>query len=139
MLDSYRELIDELLGAPQAIRKMIALKAMTPEAARLVTEMRNRDGQVLDRLNIILRTPDPRLPELVAGDPAVPDSVDDLLTQTDSARGDLVSLLMNLTIKDWERPAVLGDEGETTLSEEVERHVDFDEAQLARIRAALGA
>ena len=137
MLDAYRELIDELLGAPGAIRALASDQALTPEAERLIAGMRDRDILVLQRLTTLLRVPDPRLADiapLTEGDPA---PAGDLMGSADAARGDLVSLLMNLTLKDWERTAIHDTLGETTLSEEVERHVDFDEAQLARIRAAL--
>jgi hypothetical protein len=40
---------------------------------------------------------------------------------------------MNLTLKDWERVATDDVDGETSLAEEVERHVEFDEAIVARL------
>ncbi len=40
---------------------------------------------------------------------------------------------MNLALKDWERIATDDVEGEISLAEEVERHVEFDEAIRARI------
>ena len=45
----------------------------------------------------------------------------------EQARGDLVSLLINLSLKDWARPAIDETEGEETLADEIERHVEFDE------------
>jgi hypothetical protein len=136
MLDSYRELIDELLGAPSEMRSLVS-GAPSPEARRLVAQMRDRDRVVLKRLNRMMRSPDPRLDAVNLGEPDVTESLEDLLSEADIARGDLVSLLMNLTLKDWERVASHDVEGEITLAEEVEAHVDFDEAQLARIRAAV--
>jgi hypothetical protein len=41
-------------------------------------------------------------------------------------------------LKDWERTATHDIDGEITLAEEVERHVEFDEDHLGRIRAAVG-
>jgi hypothetical protein len=111
--------------------------APSPEARRLVAQMRDRDRVVLERLNRMMRSPDPRLDAVNLGEPDVTESLEDLLSEADIARGDLVSLLMNLTLKDWERVASHDVEGEITLAEEVEAHVDFDEAQLARIRAAV--
>ena len=138
MLDSYRELIDELLGAPSAIRGMMTDSTATPETMLLVAEIRDRDVVVLERLNTIMRATDPRFGVIAPGVPEIPESLEALLEQADTARGDLVSLLMNLTLKDWERTASHDVDGEISLSEEVERHVDFDEAHLARLRAALG-
>jgi hypothetical protein len=52
----------------------------------------------------------------------------------EQARGDLVSLLINLSLKDWARTAIDETEGEETLADEIERHVEFDETQRARFR-----
>ena len=43
------------------------------------------------------------------------------------ARGDLGSLLINLSLKDWTRTAVDETGSEITLADEIERHVEFDE------------
>jgi hypothetical protein len=56
-----------------------------------------------------------------------------LVSSFELARGDLVSLLMNLTLKDWEKRATHDTLGEVTVSDEIETHVDFDEAQVERI------
>ena len=55
----------------------------------------------------------------------------------EAARGDLVSLLINLSLKDWERTAFHEVRGERTLAEEIEEHVDYDETQRGRLRALL--
>lgn len=140
MLDAYRDLIDELLGAPSAVRSLVAGYGgpMPDDARRLVAEMRERDATVTARLNTILHEPEPRLGAIEPPSGEEAGSVDDLVAAMDSARGDLVSLLMNLTLKDWERTATHDIDGEITLADEVERHVEFDEDHLARIRAALG-
>jgi hypothetical protein len=61
-----------------------------------------------------------------------------LLREFDTARGELVSLLMNLTLRDWERTAIDAVRGEITIADEVERHVEFDEEHRGRLEAALG-
>ena len=53
------------------------------------------------------------------------------------ARGDLVSLLINLSLKDWTREAIDETEGEISLADEVERHVEFDERQRRRLRESV--
>ena len=45
------------------------------------------------------------------------------------ARGDLVSLLINLSLKDWTRGAIDETGSEITLADEIEQHVEFDERQ----------
>jgi hypothetical protein len=60
-----------------------------------------------------------------------------ILTEMETARGDLVSLLINLSLKDWERGAIHPTKGEIVLADEVEEHVEFDEAQRIAIRDSL--
>jgi len=138
MLDAYRELIDELLGSPSAIRAAVeAAGGVSPEGLALIAEMRDRDLLELARLQSILRETDPYLKPIVDATPPPAGTFEETLDGLDTARGDLVSLLMNLTLKDWERTATDDALGEVTLADEVERHVEFDEDHLARIRAAL--
>lgn len=139
MLDNYRDLIDELLGTPTELRRLVEPAPPNPTAMRLIAELRDRDAAVLDRLQRLTREREPYLRGMAVRTPEVPASAAELLAGFDAARGELVSLLMNLTLKDWERTAVDETRGETTLADEVERHVEFDETQVARIKAALGA
>lgn len=141
MLDNYQDLIDELLGTPQFVRDMIA--SGNDEALRIVAALRARDRIVLERLQRIKHQTDPYLKPLPGpdGPTAGVESADDretLLATFENARGDLISLLMNLTLRDWERTATTDAAGTITLADEVETHVEFDEAQRARI-AALSA
>ena len=53
------------------------------------------------------------------------------------ARGDLVSLLINLSLKDWTRGAIDETGSEITLADEVERHVEFDERQRRQLRESV--
>lgn len=141
MLDAYRDLIDELLGAPSEVRSLAAAAGdgMPDDARRLIAEMGARDLAVAARINTILHEEEARLGVLEL--PAVEGSSDagDLVAGFDAARGELVSLLMNLTLKDWERTATHDVDGEISLADEVERHVEFDEDHLGRLRAALSA
>ncbi len=143
MLDSYRDLIDELLGTPKALRDLLAARGVTgaaPAALARMAELRDRDVVVLERLQTILREPNPHLRPLPDGEDALSttdEDADTLLATFDTARGELVSLLMNLTLKDWERTAAHETEGEIALTEEVERHVEFDEAYRALIDEAM--
>jgi len=140
MLDNYRDLIDELLGTPSALRELLAGPAsgeVRPGAMSLVGELLGRDRAVLRRLQTIQRSSNAHLRAIdAAGTVDAPDASDPvaLLDAFDTARGDLVSLLMNLTLKDWERTATHEVDGEITLADEVERHVEFDEDHVARIR-----
>ena len=140
MLDSYRDLIDSLLDTPSALREVLDAHAAgdaAPAVRRLVAELRDRDRAVLARLQTVMAGHDPRLPVLETSSPEGIEDTAGVLAEMDTARGDLISLLMNLTLKDWERTATHETDGEITLAEEVERHVEFDEDHLARVRAVV--
>jgi hypothetical protein len=136
VLDAYRDLIDELLGTPTEIRQLVAEAgdaAVPPDAVRLIAELRDRDRAVLERAQTITRQQEPFLRSIRLT--ARPDEeLTRALEEMEQARGDLVSILINLSLKDWERPAIDEIEGEETLADEIERHVEFDEDQRARIR-----
>jgi hypothetical protein len=142
MLDNYQDLIEELLETPKAVRELLAGGA-PPEALALVAELRDRDTAVLDRLQRLTRErnaylrPLPSIDELTAERTAPAEEADALLGSLDTARGDLVSLLMNLTLKDWERTGTHEVRGEITVADEVEAHVEFDEAHLTGIEEAV--
>ncbi|HEV2528949.1 MAG TPA: hypothetical protein VGT61_10935 [Thermomicrobiales bacterium] len=136
MLADYRDLIDELLGTPKTLRDRISGgDRPAAEVLRLVDELRARDEAVVVRLNTMLRQRDAVLGELALEiDPAAGDADPAaLLSRFDQARGELVSLLMNLTIKDWSATAIGANGQQTDVSEEVENHVEFDESHVARI------
>jgi hypothetical protein len=141
MLDNYQDLIEELLSTPKVVRDLLANGA-SPEALALVVELRDRDVAVLDRLQRMTRQQDaylralPSLDELAANRSDSGDERDEVLSSLDTARGDLVSLLMNLTLKDWERTGTHEILGEVTVADEVEEHVEFDEAHVDGIKAA---
>lgn len=143
MLDNYQDLIDELLGTPRALREAVAVHGdnVDPRTRGLITALAERDALVLDRLNGMRREANfhaRALPSAGALDPAAADEpITPLLERFDHGRGDLVSLLMNLTLKDWERTATHEIDGEVTIADEVEAHVEFDETMRARIEAAL--
>jgi hypothetical protein len=140
MLDAYRDLIDDLLGTPTEIRQLIEASGgsdASPETKRLIAEIRNRDRVILERVQAITREETPYLPAWRASEGAVDDDLSALMEELEVARGDLVSLLINLSLKDWTRGAIDETEGETTLADEVERHVEFDERQRQRLRESV--
>lgn len=141
MLDDYQDLIDELLGTPSFVRTLFVNTDGGPseQAVIAVSALHERDKTVLDRLQHLTRESSPpwfkvlpSVDEAIAAAP-VPTDRDAFLNEFDTARGDLVSLLMNLSLKDWERIATDDIVGEITLAEEVERHVEFEEAIRERL------
>ena len=140
MLDAYRDLIDDLLGTPTEIRALIDTSggsSISPEANRLVAELRNRDRAILERVQMMTREETPYLPALRLIPSADNEDLSVLLEEMEVARGDLVSLLINLSLKDWTRGAIDETEGEITLADEIEQHVEFDERQRSQLRASV--
>jgi hypothetical protein len=137
MLDAYRDLIDELLETPNAIRDTIGARDdgdVPVEARRLIAGLRDRDRAVLNRLQTMTRQNAPYVGVLRLDEPAADEPLPELLEAMETARGDLVSLLINLSLKDWERRAIHETEGEISVSDEVEQHVEFDEDQRRRLQ-----
>jgi hypothetical protein len=137
MLDAYRDLIDELLETPNAIRDTIGARDdgdVPVEARRLIAGLRDRDRAVLNRLQTMTRQNAPYVGVLRLDEPAADEPLPELLEAMETARGDLVSLLINLSLKDWERRAIHETEGEISVSDEVEQHVEFDEEQRRRLQ-----
>jgi hypothetical protein len=140
MLDAYRDLIDDLLNTPSEIREQIEASGASdasPESKRLVAEIRDRDRAILKRVQTITREDTPYLPALRVTESADDEDLSALLEEMEVARGDLVSLLINLSLKDWTRGAIDETEGEITLADEIERHVEYDERQRRQLRESL--
>ena len=139
MLDAYRDLIDELLETPAEIRGLMegSSRSSSPDALGAVARLRDRDRMVLDRVQTMIRQSSPLLKTPADSTGGAVGEAQALLDEMDVARGDLVSILMNLTLKDWGREAFLESGGAITLADEVEAHVEFDEAQRALLREML--
>lgn len=137
MLDAYRDLIDELLGTPSEIRSLLQESGeLSPAAVQRIADLRDRDLAILALAQRMTREDTPYL------EPEAPSSgtkaeAASILGELETARGDLVSLLINLSLKDWERTAIHPTRGEIVLADEIEQHVEFDEAQRAAIRDAV--
>ncbi len=136
MLDDYQDLIEELLGTPGVVREAGELDAT---GLQMIAALHARDAQTLDRVQRLVREPFPHLTILPSFEDtlaaaSVPEDTEALMREFETTRGDLVSLLMNLTLKDWENSATYDAGGEISLVEEVENHVEFDEAFRARFQ-----
>jgi len=145
MLDAYRDLLDGLTEESTTLRKLLGTPVpdgLSPDVIALLREIRGREAAVFRRAQSIMRKenvllrPIEREPE-VANAAASAESPEELMAAFVHDRGELVSLLMNLTLKDWERPVNHDMLGETTLSDEIEDHLTWEEDVLERVRAAL--
>ena len=141
MLDAFRELIDELLSAPAALRSAGLGTTEDSEARANLALITERDAALLDRIQNSIRTdtpvvkapPESPSPEFLAGSAA------EMLDRFDTGRGELVSLLMNLTLKDWERLAIDWNGRELSVADDVEHHVEFDEQVQEKLTQPAGA
>jgi hypothetical protein len=139
VLDSFRELIDELLSAPVALRDLGIAQSEDPDVRSALALLTERDDLLLKQVQATIRQNDP-----VFG--AAPDepsaaSVDgessELADRFETNRGELVSLLMNLTLKDWERTAIDARGRVISVADNVEAHVEFDEMMRDRFAGLL--
>lgn len=152
MLDSYRDLIDGLLESPTSLRDTLGdplPETIDPARLAVLAEIRAREGAMVRRAQAIVReTPHGSRPTLraiedepevnaVAANPgSAGGSVAELFGGFSDDRSELVSLLMNVTIREWEQPIDHHGKGETTLADEIEDHLMWDEAMVARMREA---
>ena len=129
MLDSFRELIDELLSAPTYLRDLNLGSTENPDTIPVLALLTERDLALLTRIQKTIRqdvpllTAPPESPSLesISGTSA------ELFSRFESGRGEVISLLMNLTLKDWERTAISATGNEISVADDVESHVEYDE------------
>ena len=144
MLDDYRELIDLLAHALPDLREA-ASTAGEPtgdewSAAQICGHLAASETMFLGWLNDLMQRNDPLLRAPNAAHFAEQERlqqqpVDASLDAFASLRGDTISLLMGLSLRDWERPGVTEEGGSAvTLSQIVEGMVDHDADHLAQLR-----
>jgi len=146
MLDAYRDLIEGLTEESTTLREMLGTPVpddLPADALALLKEARAREGAMLLRTQKLMRHDNVNL-RAIENEPAVQNaaslegSPEELLTGFEHDRGELVSVLINLTLKDWERKVPHWVLGETTIADEVENHLSWEEDTLPRFEAALG-
>lgn len=145
MLDRYRDLTDGLLESPTLVREAIADTPASSEVLAVLRELRLREGVELARVQKVMRERTARLGSLetevrqALNTAAAADDAETLIRDFGHDRGELVSLLINLTLIDWDRPVDDPERGEITLADEIEHHLDWDESMLERLQAAARA
>lgn len=146
MLDAYRDLLDALTEEATTLRQLLGEPVsddLDPDALALLQRVRGREAAVLRRSQSVMRKENINL-RAIENEPEVVDAADrnespeELTEGLILDRGELVSLLMNLTLKDWERKVPHFTHGETTLSDEIEDHLTWEEESLDRFREILG-
>jgi hypothetical protein len=147
MLDSYRDLIDGLTQTPTTLRDHLGTPVpddVSPEVRALLAELCSREKAQVRRVQSVMRERKARLrpigyePELRALQ-EVDGTPEELLTAFNTERSELISLLVNLTLRDWDQPVDHEELGEITLADEIDDHLTWDEGMVERFDAAIGA
>lgn len=143
MLDVYRELMDLLARAPGQLREVAAAAGEPPAgewgAGEISAHMAAGEFFYLERLNQLLNQDNPYLHSFV---PAADARMQELLAQDLAAnvaeygnlRGETVSLLMGMTLVDWQRTGMHPTLGEISIEEVVEEMIDHDADHFAQLR-----
>jgi hypothetical protein len=147
MLDAYRDLIDGLTEESTTLREMLGTPVpddLSPGLVDALREIRGREAAMLRRSQSVMRGENINLRD-IQNEPEVRDAAnltgtpEELMDGFIHDRGELVSLLINLTLKDWERKVPHYTMGETTLSDEIETHLTWEEESLERVESLLAA
>lgn len=145
MLDAYRDLIDGLTEESTTLREKLGNPVpddLSPDLLAALKEIRGREAAMFRRAQSIMRGERITLRE-IENEPEVRnagelrESPEALMQAFILDRGELVSLLINLTLKDWERKVPHYTLGETTLSDEIETHLTWEEESLGRVESLL--
>jgi len=136
MLDSYRELLDIVVQGPTQLKAAAEAAGEPPEgewgAPQVLAHMAATEHIWLERLNQLLREKEPRLRPGGSGKGAeiqeqlMSGTVEDNLEAFNATRGEIVSLLMGLSLRDWERAGIHDTNGEMSIADVVETIVDHD-------------
>lgn len=143
MLDSYRDLIDGLLETPSKLRELLGEPVgseLTEQVLAVLREIRIRESVQLTRIQKVMFQRTSRLGGIetevsqALNNSSKDTSGEQLVHDYGIDRGEVVALLINLTLSDWDRPVDDATLGEITFAEEIERHLDWDEATVERLR-----
>jgi hypothetical protein len=143
MLDSYRDLIDGLLETPTKLRELLGEPVagdLGDNVVAALRELRLREGVQLKRIQKVMFQRTSRLGSIESevtqalNNAGTTEPAEQLVHDFGTDRGEVVSLLINLTLSDWDRPVDDATLGEITFVEEIERHLDWDEEIVAKLK-----
>lgn len=142
MLDSYRELLDLLAQSPTKLRAACDAAGDPPEgewnAAQVMAHMAAVEHLWFERLNAIMHAPNPLLkaPGGEFGamqDRMMGDTLEANIDEFNRMRGESVSLLMGLSLRDWEKTGTHETRGEMSIADIVEGAIDHDAEHLGQL------
>lgn len=150
MIDVVNELIDELSGTPELLKKKLADRDdIQPKSAddwgpvEILGLMATTEQIQRNRMHEILTK---HVPYLKDWDPVEAARQKDyssmdlkaVLAEFVDQRGDTLVLLVNLALKDWDRTGMSDTMGEVTMEDLAGDLIDHDQKCLADIEAHLG-
>jgi len=144
MLDTYRELVDLLAATPNQLKEAAAAAGDPPEgewsAAQVLAHLATTEQLWLDRLNLILHQRDPLIKAPAAEFWALQEGfmsgdVETNLAEFNTRRGEVISMMMGLSLNDWARSGMHEVLGEQSVEIIVEAAIDHDSEHLEQIRA----
>ena len=145
MLESYRELLDLLTQTPTRLRETANAAGNPPEgewtAAQVVGHMAASERMLLERLNQLMNQTDPLIKSGPSrevqefGASLMDGTLDDNLTAFNTLRGEVVSLLMGLSLRDWERSGTHETRGALTIADVVESFIDHDAEHTSQLES----
>ncbi len=144
MLDSYQDLIDGLTETPTMLRDLLGNPVpddVSPEVRALLAELCSREAVEVRRVQAVMRERKARLrpigyePEMRALQ-EVEGSPEELLARFNHDRSELISLLVNLTLRDWDQAVDHEEQGEIALADEIDDHLTWDEGMIEKFEAA---
>lgn len=147
MLDAYQDLVEGLTEESTTLQSLLGdldPDSVPADALDLLKVVRAREAAMLTRAQKVMRGEQVNL-RAIENEPVVKaaaeqtDSLSELLQAFQHDRGELVSLLINLTLKDWERRVPHFVLGETTLSDEIEEHLSWEEDTLEQFESMLAS
>lgn len=146
MLDNYQDLIEGLTATPSALRSLLGDPVpddVSDEVKAKLAELRVREKVEVRRVQAVMRERQARLrpiqyePEMKDLDEAIT-TPEEMLRDYNNERSELISLLVNLTLRDWDRTVDHEEKGEITLADEIEEHLTWDENMLEWFEEVLG-
>lgn len=145
MLDSFRDLIDGLTQTPSSLRELLGNPVpddIPADVKARLAELCTREKVEVRRVQSVMRKRRARLrpieyePELARLDDTER-SPEEMLAEFNNERSELISLLVNLTLRDWDRKVDHDEKGEITLADEIENHLTWDEDMLDEFERAM--
>jgi hypothetical protein len=146
MTDAYGEMLDDLSRTTTRIQEMSEKYGDHPSAgaaddwgpARILAHLIDVEKLYRGRMQLILTK---ETPYLKSANPAgeSDDSPREFRPELEAfamERGETISLLMNLALKDWERTGIHDEFGELSVEDIAERLIDHDNEHLAQMAAA---